>query len=164
MIIKYLSVGQWSWFSYQQVALNVLFHMRYDSMSYSKKQPSDKQRGWDTSCFHPTQPLFCFCFAHWRSPGVCIHPSSFWSANQSFPWASQATIPHMKEDSNTFHMTPITLIFIDKIFIFQCQSPYKSNSPCTLVTLLCTQSQNHTILSWNGLPRPRNRSVMYHSS
>ena len=35
----------------------------------------------------------------------------------------------MKEDSNTFHMTPITLIFIHKIVIFQCQSPYKSNSP-----------------------------------
>ena len=83
----------------------------------------------ETSCFLPTQPLFCFCFAHWRSPGVCIHPSTFWSATQSFLWAPQAIIPLVKEDSNTFHMTPITLIFIDKIVIFQCQSPYKSNSP-----------------------------------
>ena len=46
MIIKYLSVGQGSWFSNQQVALNVLFHMRYDSMPYSKKQPSDRPKCW----------------------------------------------------------------------------------------------------------------------
>ena len=32
MIIKYLSVGQLSKFIYQQVALNVLFQMRYDSL------------------------------------------------------------------------------------------------------------------------------------
>ena len=67
MIIKYLSVGLWSWFSYQQVALNVLFHMRYDSMPYSKKQPSDRQRGWDISCFHPIQALFCLLFCTVRS-------------------------------------------------------------------------------------------------
>ena len=84
---------------------------------------------WETSCFLTTQGLFCFCSAHWCSPGVCIPPSSFWSVTQSFLWAHQATIPHMKEDSNTFHMTPITIILSSKIVIFQCQSPYKSDSP-----------------------------------
>ena len=67
MITKYLSVGLWSWFSYQQVALNVLFQMRYESIPYSKKQPSDRQRGWDTSCFHPIQALFCLLFCTVRS-------------------------------------------------------------------------------------------------
>ena len=61
MIIKYLSVGQGSWFSNQQVALNVLFNMRYESIPYSKKQPSDRQRGWDTSCFHPLKHCLLCC-------------------------------------------------------------------------------------------------------
>ena len=36
---------QQSYFSYQQVALNPLFQMRYDSLANSKKQRSDSQRG-----------------------------------------------------------------------------------------------------------------------
>ena len=44
MVIKYLSVGQMSKFIYQQVALNVLFQMRYDSILNSKKHPNDSQR------------------------------------------------------------------------------------------------------------------------
>ena len=79
---------------------------------------------WETSCFLTTQGLFCFCSAHWCSPGVCIPPSSFWSVTQSFLWAHQATIPHIKEEVNTFHMTPITEISIDEKVNFESQSPY----------------------------------------
>ena len=35
MTIKYLSVGQWSWFLYQQVALNALSQIRYDGLPNS---------------------------------------------------------------------------------------------------------------------------------
>jgi len=146
MIIKYQSVGQWSWFSYQHVALNVLFQMRYDSLPNSKKQLSDRQRGWTPSVFTQLKDCFAYCFAQWCSPGVCRYASSFWSVTQSFLWAHQATIPHMKEDSNTFHMTPIIIILISKIVIFQCQSPYKSNSPRIYFVALKSQERGFWIL------------------
>ena len=44
------------------------------------------------------------------SPGVCQHPSSIWSVTLPVLKAYQAAIPHLKEDSNTFHMTSKTLI------------------------------------------------------
>ena len=34
----------------QQVALDVLFQMKYDSLPNSEKQSSDSQRGWDNPC------------------------------------------------------------------------------------------------------------------
>ena len=37
MVIKYLSVGQMSKFIYQQIALDVLFQMRYDSLPKSNR-------------------------------------------------------------------------------------------------------------------------------
>ena len=67
MVIKYLSVGQESWFSYQQVALDVLFQMRYDSMHNSKKKPSDRQRGETPPVFTPLKACFAYCFAQWCS-------------------------------------------------------------------------------------------------
>ena len=35
----------------------------------------------------------------------------------------------MKEEVNTFHMTPNTNIFINKIVDFESQSPYYPNAP-----------------------------------
>ena len=34
----------------QQITLNLLFQMRYESLPNSKKQSSDSQRGWDNPC------------------------------------------------------------------------------------------------------------------
>ena len=79
MIIKYLSVGQLSWFLYQQVALNVLFQMRYDSMHKSKRQPSDRQRAETPPVITSLKHCFAYCFAQWGPAGVCSHASSFWS-------------------------------------------------------------------------------------
>ena len=110
MITKYLSVGQWSWILYQQVALDALFQMRYGSLPNSKKQPSDSQRGRETSCFHIKAWLFCLLLCTLSSPGVCQHPSSFCSVTLSLLGAYQAAMSHLKEDSNTFHMTSNTLI------------------------------------------------------
>ena len=104
MIIKYLSVGQWSWFLYQQVTLNVLFQMRYDSMPYSKKQPSDRQRAERPPVFTSLWDCFAYCFAHWHSPGVVQTPSTFWSVIIQPLGAYQATIQKMKEDILSFHM------------------------------------------------------------
>ena len=86
MIIKYLSVGLQSWFSYQQVALIILFHMRYDSMLYSKKQPSDSPRGWGTCNFSTPH---------------------YWTLNSVTPLllvVDPATIPHIKGNVYSYHM------------------------------------------------------------
>ena len=114
MVRKYLSVGQISKFIYQQIALDVLFQMRYGSLLNSNKQPSDSLRAEATPVFSSLQ--YCcfllFCFLFWLScSGVCQHPPSFWSVTQSLLGAYQAAIPHLKEDSNTFHTTPIACIF-----------------------------------------------------
>ena len=63
MVIKYLSVGQISIFLYQQIALDALFQMRYDSLPNSKKQPSDSQKGWDTPFLTSILDCFAYCFA-----------------------------------------------------------------------------------------------------
>ena len=64
----------------------------------------------------------------------------------------------MKEDSNTFHMTPITLIFINRIVILQCQSPYKSDSP------RITHSAKTKYGVETGLPQPSGISQQAQSS
>ena len=40
--------------------------------------------------------------------------STFLDGTQPLLGADQATIPHMKEDSESFHMTPIAQIFLVK--------------------------------------------------
>ena len=63
MVIKYLSVGQMSIFLYQQIALDVLFQMRYDSLPNSNKQPSDSLKAEATPVFTPNLDCFAYCFA-----------------------------------------------------------------------------------------------------
>ena len=109
MIIKYLSVGQWSWLLHQQVALNVLFQMRYESISNSKKQPSDSQKAKATPVFTLNQACFAYCYAQWCSPGVCRHASSFWSVTLQPLGADKSTIPHMKGNLHSFHMMCISM-------------------------------------------------------
>ena len=66
MVIKYLSVGHMSRFLYQQIALDVLFQMRYDSLPNSNKQPSDSLKAETSPVFSSLQYccflLFCFLF------------------------------------------------------------------------------------------------------
>ena len=66
MVRKYLSVGQISKFIYQQIALDVLFQMRYGSLLNSNKQPSDSLWAEATPVFSSLQYccflLFCFLF------------------------------------------------------------------------------------------------------
>ena len=113
MTIKCLSFGQISRFIYQQIALHVLFQMRYNS----PPTPTNSQM----TVWELRQPLvftslqYCcfllFCFLFWLScSGVCQHPPSFWSVTQSLLGAYQAAIPLLKEDSNTSHTTPIASI------------------------------------------------------
>ena len=104
MIIKYLSVGLWSWFSYQQVALNVLFQMRYESIPNSNKQPSDSLKAEATPVFTSNLDCFAYCFAQWCSPGVCRHASSFWSVTLQPLGVDWATIYQLKGDIHCFHM------------------------------------------------------------
>ena len=62
MVIKYLSVGQMSRFLYQQIALDVLFQMRYDSLPNSNKQSSDSLKPEATPVFTSNQDCFAYCF------------------------------------------------------------------------------------------------------
>ena len=79
MVIKYLSVGLIIWLKYQQIALDVLFQMRYDSLLNSNKQSSDSLKAEVTTIFSSNQDCFAYCFAQWWCFGVCRHPSLFWS-------------------------------------------------------------------------------------
>ena len=62
MVIKYLSVGQMVLFIYQQIALDVLFQMRYDSLPNSNKQSSDSLKPEATPVFTSNQDCFAYCF------------------------------------------------------------------------------------------------------
>ena len=66
MVIKYLSVGQMTRFIHQQIAVDVLFQMRYGSLLNSNKQPSDSLRAEATPDFSSVQSccflLFCSLF------------------------------------------------------------------------------------------------------
>ena len=50
-------------FLYQQIALDVLFQMRYDSLPNSNKQPCDSLRAEATPVFTSKQDCFAYCFA-----------------------------------------------------------------------------------------------------
>ena len=63
MVIKYLSVGQMSTFLYQQIAPDVFFQMRYDTLLNSNKQPSDRMKAEATPVFTSKQACFVYCFA-----------------------------------------------------------------------------------------------------
>merc|ERR1712117_10564 len=83
-------------FLYQQIALDVLFQMRYDSLPNSLRQPSESLKAEATPVFTSKQDCFAYCFAQRCSPGVCRHPSSYWSVTLQPLGADQTTIPHMK--------------------------------------------------------------------
>ena len=55
--------------------------------------------------------------------------STFWDDTQSLLGGEQATILHLKEDSQGFNMTPIGKFFFGKIGLIQALSPSKSGPP-----------------------------------
>ena len=55
--------------------------------------------------------LFCGFLS---GPGLNQVTSTFWSVTQSLLGGEQATIPHLKEDSQGFRVTPISEIFLGK--------------------------------------------------
>ena len=83
--------------------------MRYDSMPYSKKQPSDSPRAETPPVFTPFKHSFAYCSAQWCPPGVCRHASSFWSVTLQPLGADKSTIPHMKGNLHSFHMMYISM-------------------------------------------------------
>ena len=91
MVIKYLSVNIISYHttsvdSYQQVALIILFQMKYDSTFNSKKQPNDSPRSWISGKSSTTQ---------YRT---------LWSVTPKLLVADQATIPHMKGNVYSYNI------------------------------------------------------------
>ena len=65
--------------SYQEVALIILFQMRYDSLLNSMKQPSDSQRGLSSSCFHITQVLLFLPTLKTCLSNLVSHSVTSWS-------------------------------------------------------------------------------------
>ena len=86
MIIKYPSGGQWCLFLDQQVALIPLFHMRYDSLLNSEKQPVGRLRGWGTLV--STHLQYC----------------TVYSVTLQLLVADQATVPNMKGEVPRYYM------------------------------------------------------------
>ena len=105
MIIKYLSVGLQSWFLYQQLALNPLFQMRYDSLANSKKQPSDSKSGWSKCCFHITPLLLVL-------PASKTWLSNLVSLTQPLLGADKPTISHLKEEILSYQWVQNFWIFL----------------------------------------------------
>ena len=79
MTIKYLSVGQMSRFIYQQIALDVLFQMRYNSLSKSNKQPNDRLRAEATPCLHLTLLLLFLPASKICLNNLVSHSVTSWS-------------------------------------------------------------------------------------
>ena len=63
--------------------------------------------------------------------------STFWAATQPLPRAERATIPHMKEKMQGFHMNQISETFFGEKALFSALSQSKSAAPRT-VSKLCT--------------------------
>ena len=73
--------------------------------------------------------LFCGFLS---GAGVYQWSSTFWDGTQSLVEGDHATIPHLKEDSHSFHMTPNAKIFITKIGLLQANSHSNPAKPRTL--------------------------------
>ena len=79
---------------------------------------------------------YCFCLSC-----ACLNQvtSTFWSVTQSLHGGEQATIPHMEEDSQSFHMIPNAQIFISEItliranYTFICVAPRTHSSSIIFV-------------------------------
>ena len=97
MITKYLSVGLWSWFSGQQVALRSLFQMRYDRPPNSEKRPVGGLRGWGTR--NSSTPQYI----------------RLWSVTLQLVVANQATIPHMKGEIHSYYMRCDSLLLTKRL-------------------------------------------------
>ena len=81
-------------------------------------QVTDKKVRAPLVFIHSQYCCFAYCFALSCS-GVDQHASSFWIVSQSPLGGEQATIPHLKERSQGFHLSPKTTIvvsdFVDKM-------------------------------------------------
>ena len=75
--------------------------------------------------------LFC-CFL--SGAGLNQVTSTFWDGTQSLLGGEQATILHLKEDSQGFKMIPFGEFFFGEIGLIQALSPFKPGPPRTELT------------------------------
>ena len=73
--------------------------------------------------------LFCGFLS---GPGLNQVTSTFWSVTQSLHGGEQATIPHMEEDSQSFHMIPNAQIFISEITLIRANYTFICVAPRTM--------------------------------
>ena len=74
--------------------------------------------------------LFCGFLS---GPGLNQVTSTFWSVTQSLHGGEQATIPHMEEDSQSFHMIPNAQIFISEITLIRANYTFICVAPRMIV-------------------------------
>ena len=110
----------------------------------------------ENSHFHIKTGLFCLLLRTLSTSGVCQHPSSFWTVTQSFFRVYKSTIYHVREDSNTFHLTSISIIIIRRISLFWPESYSKWGMPRMSRT-------RHIYLIYTSLSPPR-ADVIYGGS
>ena len=121
MIIKYLSVGLQSWFSYQQVALNLLFQMRYDSLPNSNKQPSDRHKALGTPIFTSKHECFAYCFAQWALLGSANIPLHL-VCHSVTPWSISRCHTSSERGLKYLSYYPNCLYIILQISLWEHQS------------------------------------------
>ena len=75
----------------------------------------------------PTDRYFLNIFL--SRAGVYQMSSTFWAVTHPLPRTERTSIPHLKEDSLGFPMTPNALIFFGEITLFSAQSTSKPEAP-----------------------------------
>ena len=70
--------------------------------------------------------LFCGFLS---AAGLYQVTSTFWDGTQSLPGGEQAAIPHLKGHIQSFHLTPLTEIFISEKVQFRALYTSKPGRP-----------------------------------
>ena len=96
-----------------------------------------------------------FLSIFWSCAGLMQVNSTFWAATHPLPRAERATIPHMKEEMQGFHMNQISKIFFVEKGLFSALSQSKSAAPRTVTEY--RQTSPHHRASRNGAINPRPR-------
>ena len=116
-------------FKYQWIALDILFKMRYDSIPYSNKQPSDSLRAEATTVFTSLQYccfVSCLCLG---CSGVDQHTWPFWSVTVKPVGAQKTTLYQMRGDIHGFHMRyanmDLEVTELQNLCSFKCPMPRK---------------------------------------
>ena len=84
-----------------------------------------------------------FISVFWSCASLMQVTSIFWAAAQPLPRAERATIPHMKEEMQGFHMSPIAEILVK----YPCFQPCLSLNMEALIFLRTFKRKHTSVLA-----------------